>query len=317
MSSKTLFFLFIPFLSIVLLLLNLTLATHNPYGEKKSPFECGFSSFLFQNRTQFNVSFFIFALLFLLFDLEILLMYPYSVSIYVNSIYGLFIMLIFFILLTIGFIFELGKNALTISSRQYTSNIKVYNADVIFSVTTLSSSLDITTAHLELSNFLNFLDHETLRLRSHKSNYESLSKKSDLKLFRDIWGNLALYRPSPSAINMFRVEAFKEAVDVHKPKFCAIDALFKTHRSEIIQLLGKGHRLETGLITPCSECSLKLNECVFLYEKFSGDYIETVTQLPWYLDLVSIAPEGVPDPNEPGHKIIVKSVLAKYFNRDI
>ena len=61
------------------------------YQEKDSVFECGFHSFLGQNRTQFNISFFIFGLLFLLFDLEILLVYPYSVSSYTNDVYGLII----------------------------------------------------------------------------------------------------------------------------------------------------------------------------------------------------------------------------------
>src|SRR3954469_24018903 len=88
------------------------------YQEKDSVFECGFHSFLGQNRTQFSVSFFIFALLFLLFDLEILLVYPYSVSSYTNDAYGLIIMMLFFVLLTLGFIFELGKNALSIDSKQ-------------------------------------------------------------------------------------------------------------------------------------------------------------------------------------------------------
>ena len=64
---------------------------------------------------------FIFGLLFLLFDLEILLVYPYSVSSYTNDLYGLVIMMVFFVLLTLGFIFELGKNALTIDSRQTSS----------------------------------------------------------------------------------------------------------------------------------------------------------------------------------------------------
>lgn len=121
MTSTTFFIIFIPILSILLLLINLLLAPHNPYQEKDSVFECGFHSFLGQNRTQFSVSFFIFALLFLLFDLEILLVYPYSVSGYNNDVYGLIIMMIFFILLTLGFIFELGKNALTIDSKQTSS----------------------------------------------------------------------------------------------------------------------------------------------------------------------------------------------------
>jgi NADH-ubiquinone oxidoreductase chain 3 len=118
MSSITFFFIFIPILAIILLAVNLILAPHNPYQEKDSVFECGFHSFLGQNRTQFNISFFIFALLFLLFDLEILLVYPYIVSAYVNTTYGLVIMLVFFLLLTLGFAFELGKKALNIESRQ-------------------------------------------------------------------------------------------------------------------------------------------------------------------------------------------------------
>ena len=118
MTSQTFFFLFIPVLAIILLALNLILAPHNPYEEKDSAFECGFHSFLGQNRSEFSISFFIFALLFLLFDLEILLVYPYIVSAYTNDIFGLIIMLVFFLILTLGFAFELGKNALSIESRQ-------------------------------------------------------------------------------------------------------------------------------------------------------------------------------------------------------
>src|SRR4030088_520638 len=118
MTTTTFFLFLIPVLGIILLLVNLLLSPHNPYQEKDSAFECGFHSFLGQNRTQFSISFFIFALLFLLFDLEILLVYPYVVSAYTNGIYGLVIMLIFFLALTLGFSFELGKNALKIDSRQ-------------------------------------------------------------------------------------------------------------------------------------------------------------------------------------------------------
>jgi NADH-ubiquinone oxidoreductase chain 3 len=118
MSSLTFFLFFIVILAVILLSVNFIFATHNPYMEKKTAFECGFHSFLGQNRTQFTISFFIFALLFLLFDLEILLVYPYTISAYNNGIYGLIIMLIFFILLTAGLIFELGKKALNIYSKQ-------------------------------------------------------------------------------------------------------------------------------------------------------------------------------------------------------
>jgi NADH-ubiquinone oxidoreductase chain 3 len=118
MTSQTFFFIFVPILAIILLAVNLIFAPHNPYEEKDSAFECGFHSFLGQNRSEFSISFFIFALLFLLFDLEILLVYPYIVSAYINGIFGLIIMLIFFLVLTLGFAFELGKNALSIESRQ-------------------------------------------------------------------------------------------------------------------------------------------------------------------------------------------------------
>lgn len=118
MSTQIFFFVFIPILALILLALNLILAPHNPYDEKDSAFECGFHSFLGQNRSEFSISFFIFGLLFLLFDLEILLVYPYVVSAYLNGIFGLIIMLVFFLVLTLGFVFELGKNALSIDSRQ-------------------------------------------------------------------------------------------------------------------------------------------------------------------------------------------------------
>jgi len=140
MTSITFFLFFIPLLAFILLAVNLILAPHNPYQEKDSAFECGFHSFLGQNRTQFSISFFIFALLFLLFDLEILLVYPYVVSSYSNGIYGLMLMLIFFLALTLGFAFELGKNALKIDSRQ------------MFILKNKNSSI---TTYLSMSTFIN------------------------------------------------------------------------------------------------------------------------------------------------------------------
>nr|YP_009257664.1 NADH dehydrogenase subunit 3 [Ilyonectria destructans]ANH54324.1 NADH dehydrogenase subunit 3 [Ilyonectria destructans]QDD68330.1 NADH dehydrogenase subunit 3 [Ilyonectria sp.] len=118
MSSVTFLFVFVAILAVVFLLLNFILAPHNPYQEKYSIFECGFHSFLGQNRTQFGVKFFIFALVYLLLDLEILVVYPYGISVYENGIYGLIVVLIFIGIITAGFVFELGKNALKIDSRQ-------------------------------------------------------------------------------------------------------------------------------------------------------------------------------------------------------
>jgi hypothetical protein len=95
-----------------------------------------FSSFLYQNRSQFSISFFLFALLFLIFDLEIVLIYPYVVSAYNNSIYGLVIVLIFLALLTAGFVYELGRGALKIHSRQ-SNNLSI---TPVFSVSHFASS---------------------------------------------------------------------------------------------------------------------------------------------------------------------------------
>jgi NADH-ubiquinone oxidoreductase chain 3 len=149
MTSMTFLLIFVPILAIVFLAINLLFAPHSPYQEKDSVFECGFHSFLGQNRTQFSISFFIFALLFLLFDLEILLIYPYAVSAYTNDIYGLVIMLIFFLALTLGFAFELGKNALKIDSKQtilltskQSSLTACLNSFSLFTSITLGLSID-------------------------------------------------------------------------------------------------------------------------------------------------------------------------------
>lgn len=123
MSSIIFFIILVPILSLVLLGVNFLLAPHKPYKEKKTPFECGYHSFLAQNRTQFTISFFIFGLLFLLFDLEIVLIYPYITSSLYNGVYGLIVVIIFLVILTLGFLFELGKKALNIETLQ-DKNIK-------------------------------------------------------------------------------------------------------------------------------------------------------------------------------------------------
>src|SRR5438046_1207297 len=120
MSTTSFFFLFIPILASLLLVINLIFSPHNSYQEKDSAFECGFHSFPHQNRTQFSVSFFIFAFLFLIFDLEILLFYSYVVSAYFNVIYGLSIInyllikIIFSLLLNIDIISIIYQNLINI-----------------------------------------------------------------------------------------------------------------------------------------------------------------------------------------------------------
>jgi len=132
MGSMTIYILFTIIIAILFLILNFILAPHNPYQEKYSIFECGFHSFLGQNRTQFTIKFFIYALVYLLLDLEILLIFPFGLSGYINNVYGLVILLIFIIIVTVGFVFELGKGALKIDSKQTINNLSKTN---IFKIT--------------------------------------------------------------------------------------------------------------------------------------------------------------------------------------
>src|SRR6516164_11730325 len=117
MNSIIMFSIFVCVIAVLFLVINWVFAPHNPYQEKDSMFECGYHSFL-QSRSPFSIAFFIFALVYLLLDLEILLSYPFAVSGYINNIYGLIITLGFIGIITIGFVYELGKSALKIDSKQ-------------------------------------------------------------------------------------------------------------------------------------------------------------------------------------------------------
>jgi NADH-ubiquinone oxidoreductase chain 3 len=117
MSSITFFFILVSIIAVLFLIINLIFAPHNPYQEKYSMFECGFHSFQ-QTRLPFNIMFFVYGLIYLLLDLEILLIFPFALSEYINSAYGLGIALLFIFVITIGFVFELGKGALKIDSKQ-------------------------------------------------------------------------------------------------------------------------------------------------------------------------------------------------------
>ena len=110
-------FIVVPVLAILLLGLNLLLAVHRPDESKVSPYECGFSTIYGQTRSVFNIHFYIVAMLFLVFDLEILLLFPIAVTLYNVSIFGFSIALIFFIVLTIGFVLEIGSGAIKMVSK--------------------------------------------------------------------------------------------------------------------------------------------------------------------------------------------------------
>lgn len=121
-------FIFVPILSAVLLVINLLLAPSNPDEAKVSPFECGMNPVLGQTRSTFHIHFFIVALLFLVFDLEVLLLYPVAVTLYQVSVYGFSIAIIFFIVLTIGFVLEIGSGAIKISTLPKVDTLKIDNS---------------------------------------------------------------------------------------------------------------------------------------------------------------------------------------------
>jgi len=118
MNTLLMLFIFVPILAVLLLGLNLLLAAHKPDEAKVSAYECGFSPVYGQTRSTFQIHFFIVALLFLIFDLEVLLLYPLAVTLYQVSVFGFFVALIFFIVLTIGFILEIGSGAISIKNSE-------------------------------------------------------------------------------------------------------------------------------------------------------------------------------------------------------
>jgi NADH-ubiquinone oxidoreductase chain 3 len=116
MNTLLMLFILVPILAVLLLGLNLLLAAHKPDEAKVSAYECGFSPVYGQTRSTFQIHFFLVALLFLVFDLEVLLLYPIAVTLYQVSMFGFSIALLFFIVLTIGFILEIGSGAIKVTS---------------------------------------------------------------------------------------------------------------------------------------------------------------------------------------------------------
>ena len=122
MNSLTVLFFFVPVLTVILLMTNVLLAAHKPDTEKVTAYECGFSPIYGQTRAPFSIQYYLVGILFLIFDLEILLLYPIAVTLYSVSIYGFWIAIIFFSVLTLGFVYELGKGALYFTDQRSAIN---------------------------------------------------------------------------------------------------------------------------------------------------------------------------------------------------
>ena len=107
-------FIFLVFALIfagIMLGIGFTFGPHNPDAEKNSPYECGFEAFE-DSRMKFDIRYYLVAILFIIFDLEIAFLFPWAIVIHDIGIYGLISMAIFLFILIVGFIYEWKKGAL-------------------------------------------------------------------------------------------------------------------------------------------------------------------------------------------------------------
>ena len=98
-------------LGLLLILAALILAVRHPDPEKLSAYECGFNAFD-DARMKFDVRFYLVAILFIIFDLEIAFLFPWAVALKDISLLGFWSMIVFLAVLTIGFAYEWKKGAL-------------------------------------------------------------------------------------------------------------------------------------------------------------------------------------------------------------
>ena len=105
-------FLFIALgLSVGFIVLNFLFSPKNPDPEKLSAYECGFEAFG-DSRMEFDVRFYLVAILFIIFDLEIAFLFPWAISLGNLGPLGFWSMMVFLLILTVGFVYEWKKGAL-------------------------------------------------------------------------------------------------------------------------------------------------------------------------------------------------------------
>ncbi|HSA79342.1 MAG TPA: NADH-quinone oxidoreductase subunit A [Geminicoccaceae bacterium] len=98
-------------LAVLILAASFVIARQRPDVEKLSPYECGFAPFE-DARSRFDVRFYLVAILFIIFDLEVAFLFPWAVSLGNIGLLGFWSMMIFLAVLTIGFVYEWKKGAL-------------------------------------------------------------------------------------------------------------------------------------------------------------------------------------------------------------
>tara|TARA_Y100000588_G_C13857276_1_gene754634 strand:- start:390 stop:743 length:354 start_codon:yes stop_codon:yes gene_type:complete len=105
------FLIFAVLISVGALVVSIVVGKDSPYPEKNSPYECGFEPFD-ESRGKFEVKFYLVAILFIIFDLEIIFLFPWAVAFNEIGLFGYLSMMFFLLVLTIGFVFEWMKGAL-------------------------------------------------------------------------------------------------------------------------------------------------------------------------------------------------------------
>jgi NADH-quinone oxidoreductase subunit A len=98
-------------LALVIVLASLLIARQRPDSEKLSPYECGFEPFQ-DARIRFDVRYYLVAILFIIFDLEVAFLFPWAVSLGHIGLFGFWSMVVFLAVLTVGFVYEWRKGAL-------------------------------------------------------------------------------------------------------------------------------------------------------------------------------------------------------------
>ena len=91
--------------------MSFVMARQRPDSEKLSPYECGFEAFD-DARRRFDVRFYLVAILFIIFDLEVAFLFPWAISLRDIGVFGFWSMVVFLGILTVGFIYEWKKGAL-------------------------------------------------------------------------------------------------------------------------------------------------------------------------------------------------------------
>ena len=110
--ATILIFLFISIgIGVGFIFLNLLFSPNNPDSEKLSAYECGFEAFG-DARMKFDVRFYLVAILFIIFDLEVASLFPWAVSLGNIGLLGFWSMMFFLLILTVGFVYEWKKGAL-------------------------------------------------------------------------------------------------------------------------------------------------------------------------------------------------------------